>query len=153
MVYKVRLLGISNVDATRLAWLLSRCRIQPAFVQNKFRGMAGWDSGVRSICDANSIIYQAFWLISGNRALLGSAELGAAAAWRKKTPAQMIVRFAVQDHMVALTGSTNMDHAAENIELDFVLSTREMAAIKSAGQGLGHTSSTAVQARFWNGLR
>ena len=122
-------------------------------MQNKCRGVAGWDSGVRSICDANGIAYQAFWLISGNRELLGSADLGAAAAWRKKTPAQMIVRFAVQDGMVALTGSTNIDHAAENIELGFVLSTREIAAIKAAGQGLGHTANTAVQGRFWNGLR
>lgn len=88
----VRLLGISNINADRLEFLLSHSRIKPTFVQNRCRGVDDWDIHVRHICDQNSITYQGFWLITGNRELLRHPDLTAGAAWHKRSPAQILLR-------------------------------------------------------------
>jgi diketogulonate reductase-like aldo/keto reductase len=105
----VHLIGVANIDAQRLTWLLERCRIKPAFVQNRCRGRDGWDAPVRAVCDTNGIMYQGFWLITGNRELLKHPDVAAAAEWHQRAPGQLVMRFYVQDGMIALTGSTKMD--------------------------------------------
>jgi diketogulonate reductase-like aldo/keto reductase len=88
----VKLLGISNVNADRLTWLLGRCRVKPTFVQNRCRGLDEWDSAVREICTAHGLVYQGFWLISGNRELLRHPDVVTSAHWHGRTPGQLVFR-------------------------------------------------------------
>ena len=48
-----------------------------------------------------------------------------------KTPAQIILRWQIQDGYITIPGSSNPDHIAENFEIfDFQLTEREMEEIR-----------------------
>ena len=48
-----------------------------------------------------------------------------------KTPAQIILRWQIQDGYIAIPGSSNPDHIAENYDIfDFELSNQEMMEIR-----------------------
>ena len=54
----------------------------------------------------------------------------AIAAAHGKTPAQVILRFQLQSGYIAIPGSSNPDHIAENYDIfDFELSESEMSQI------------------------
>lgn len=54
------------------------------------------------------------------------------AAAHGKTPAQIILRWQVQDGYIAIPGSSNPDHIAENYDIfDFELTEAEMEEIRN----------------------
>ena len=90
-----RLLGISNVNRGQLEFLLRHASIAPTFVQNRCYASRGWDREVRRICEANSIIYQGFSLLTANREVLAGALVQGIAAQHRCQPTQVIFRFAL----------------------------------------------------------
>lgn len=71
----MRRLGISNVSLVELERLYADAVIKPSVVQNRFyprdQGGGGYASGVRRFCEANGIVFQSFWTLTGNPALAG----------------------------------------------------------------------------------
>ena len=62
--------------------------------------------------------------------VLGDATIGSIAASHGKTPAQIVLRWHVQSGYIAIPGSSNPDHIAENIQIfDFQLTNKEMEAL------------------------
>jgi len=126
---KVVQLGISNVTAAQVAELVKLARVAPAYVQNRCYAARGWDRDVRAVCAANGITYQAFSLLTANRHVL--AEAGAIAARHRKTPAQIVFRFAQQLGMLPLTGTRDPHHMRENLAIDdFELAPDEIAILE-----------------------
>ncbi len=128
---KIRMLGISNVNLDQLAELFQRARIRPMFVQNRCYAIQFWDQAVRQFCKKNRAVYQAFSLLTANRAIVSSPQLAAIAKRYNRSPAQVVFRFAVQVGMLPLTGTSNELHMRADLEVDaFSLSDSEMEVIE-----------------------
>ena len=125
-------LGVSNVTAAQLRELLAFARVRPTYVQNRCYAVRGWDAGVRAVCRAEGLVYQAFSLLTANRHVL--AGLGPLAARHGVEPAQVVFRFAQQVGMVPLTGSRDPRHLRDDLAIGrFALTPDELSAIEHAG--------------------
>lgn len=71
--YKIRHLGISNINLNNLEIIYELVRVKPAVVQNRFHSRTNFDRDVRKFCTKHKMIYQAFWILTANPALLQSA--------------------------------------------------------------------------------
>ena len=130
----VGLLGISNVSVDQLDALLGRARIRPVFVQNRCLARASWDAEVRALCHTQSVIYQAFSLLAGNRQVLLKPRVVEIARHHNKTVPQVVFRFAVQLGMLPLTGTTDGAHMRHNLDiLDFTLTHDETETMLALG--------------------
>ncbi len=130
-----RRLGVSNVSAAQLALLLEVAAIRPAAVQNRCYAAMGWDREVRALCREHGIVYQGFSLLTANPQALASAPVRAAAARLGATPAQVVLRFAVEVGMLPLTGTTDPEHMRQDLAITgFALTADEVRAIEAVAQ-------------------
>lgn len=128
---RVRLLGVSNFAPDQLVTLLRSARIRPAFVQNRCHASRGWDSSVRAICTREGMTYQGFSLLTANERVIHSSLVHDIARRHQRAPAQVILRFALQLGMIALTGTTNPQHMADDLAVyEFELTSAEVNAIE-----------------------
>lgn len=132
---RVKLLGASNVNAGQVSELVALSTIPIAFVQNRCYADRQWDRAVRAICDEHGIIYQGFSLLTANKHVLSSKKVLAIAANHRKTPSQILFRFAQQVGMLPLTGTSNPVHMQEDLEIDGIeLDAEELATIDRGGR-------------------
>lgn len=133
---KVKVLGVSNINPRQLSQLLSDCEIPPSFVQNRCYANRGWDREVRALCKTSGAIYQGFSLLTANRQIPKNSEFrGLAEALGKAAP-QIIFRFARQLGMLPLTGTTNPEHMALDLDIeDFELSSADMDFLATIESG------------------
>jgi diketogulonate reductase-like aldo/keto reductase len=115
---KARLLGISNASAEQLMALCNHATVPPAFVQNRCYAQLGWDRAVRAVCRQKNVVYQGFSLLTANQGLLGQAAFVDLVQRVKRTPAQVVFRFARQIGMIRLTGTTDPRHMQEDLVCD-----------------------------------
>ncbi|MEQ9360412.1 MAG: aldo/keto reductase [Rhodospirillales bacterium] len=131
---RVRLLGVSNFKLEQVRLLCARAAVKPRFVQNRCYASRGWDRDIRAFCAEAGIRYQGFSLLTANRALVDHALVKDIAAGPGKTPAQTVFRFALDVGMIALTGTKDAAHMAQDLDVfDFTLSTAEIHALERAG--------------------
>jgi diketogulonate reductase-like aldo/keto reductase len=127
------LLGVSNVSATQLEEFIAFSKLPLAFVQNRCYAARGWDADIRNICAAAGIVYQGFSLLTANKKTVASPAVASIANQHRKTPAQVIFRFALQLGMLPLTGTRNAGHMADDLNVfDFALSEQEKQRILDA---------------------
>ncbi|HEX4146385.1 MAG TPA: aldo/keto reductase [Pirellulales bacterium] len=135
---RARMLGVSNVTPDQLRALCQEARVQPRFVQNRCYATTGWDRGVREFCAAGGMIYQGFSLLTANRKVIASAELGRIAERHGRTRNQTVFRFALDVGMIALTGTSSADHMREDLAVfDFRLAADEIKQIESLAAPAG----------------
>jgi diketogulonate reductase-like aldo/keto reductase len=133
-VGRVRFLGVSNFAPDQLAALLRAARVRPTFVQNRCYASRGWDASVRAICTSESVTYQGFSILTANERVIGSSLVHDISRRHQRTPAQVILRFALQLGMIALTGTTNPQHMADDLAVyEFELTFAEVNSIEHAG--------------------
>ena len=133
---RVRLLGVSNFKLEQVRLLCARAAVKPRFVQNRCYAARAWDRDIRNVCAQEGIRYQGFSLLTANRALVDHAMVKKIAAGHGKTPAQTVFRFALDVGMIALTGTKDAAHMAQDLDVfDFALSTAEIHALERAGTG------------------
>ncbi|KAA8904184.1 NADP-dependent oxidoreductase domain-containing protein [Sphaerosporella brunnea] len=75
----IRHLGISNVTIPELTELYAAADVKPAVVQNRFYPGNHWDHLVRDWCRDHAMVWQSFWTLTGNPALLKSNPVEAVA--------------------------------------------------------------------------
>ena len=123
----VRQLGISNCyDPGLLAFLYGRAEIKPVTVQNRFYAETGYDSEIRAFCRQHGMVYQSFWTLTANPAILASAEIKTLATRHQRTPAQVFFRYLTQTGIAPLTGTTSAQHMREDLAIfDFELNEQE----------------------------
>ena len=95
----------------------------------------GWDAQVRKVAARHGVVYQGCSLLTANRRETDTPTVHAIAKAHGKTMPQVVFRFALQLGMLPLTGTTNSEHMAQDLDIfDFALSDDEMARIgESAG--------------------
>ena len=128
---RARLLGVSNVTLRQLQLLCSQAEVQPRFVQNRCYAERGWDRDVRQFCVANGLVYQGFSLLTANRNVLAHPEIVRIAQENGRTVSQIVFRFALELGILPLTGTTNVSHMRDDLEvLSFRLDPRQVEWIE-----------------------
>jgi diketogulonate reductase-like aldo/keto reductase len=129
-----RLIGVSNVTAGQLALLCERATHRPMVVQNRCYAAFGWDKAVRDLCRTHQIVYQGFSLLTANREVFVDPGMRAMAEKYGTGVAQIVFRFAMQIGMLPLTGTTNREHMAADLQSDrFTLTPDELKRIETIG--------------------
>jgi diketogulonate reductase-like aldo/keto reductase len=128
---RVRMLGVSNVNAQQLQALCAEARVRPRFVQNRCFAALGWDRRVREVCAANGVIYQGFSLLTANRETLARPEMVELARRHGRTIPQIVFRFALDIGILPLTGTSNAEHMRNDLAvLDFRLDPADVKLIE-----------------------
>ena len=115
---RARQLGISNLyRLDELEDLWDKSRIKPAIVQNRFYVNTGYDREIRSFCRDRGVLYQAFWTLTANHAVLAHNSLQVLAAHYRRTPAQIFYRYLTQIDIIPLIGATSAPHMHEDLAI------------------------------------
>jgi len=130
---KVTSLGISNVNLGQLELLYQKAVVKPTFVQNRCYAQLGWDKEVREFCTQKGLIYQGFSLLTANTFIL--PKLKFLVEKYRKTPAQIIFRFAQHIGILPLTGTTHPKHMQEDLSLSFNLDEKDITFIDHIALG------------------
>ena len=140
---KVRAIGVSNFMVEHLTMLLDRCKVVPAVNQIEVHPYFA-QRGVQEFAAAHGILTQAWSPIGGitfyrdgsHGSTLDDPVIGAIAQAHGKSPAQMMLRWGLQEGRSVIPKSTKPTRIAENIDVfDFDLSADEMTAIDGLDTG------------------
>ena len=132
---KVRSIGISNYyTPAQVDEVLSYATIVPAVIQNE-NHIYYQNKALQDYVAPMGIAVESWYPFGGRGHTQESFEnptIAAIAQAHGKTPAQVVLRWHVQDGYIAIPGSSNPDHIAENYDIfDFELTPDEMAAIQT----------------------
>lgn len=133
---KVRSLGISNFDASDSLFndIMEFAEIKPAVMQiecHPYAQRKEWQQKTRQ----NNIQLECWFPLGGemsNGALFKDPTIQKIAKVHSKTPAQIIIRWHIQERFSVIPGATRHDYIKENISVfDFSLTDEEMAQMRS----------------------
>jgi diketogulonate reductase-like aldo/keto reductase len=133
---KVRALGISNFDYTDEGFhaIVDGMKIKPVALQIECHPYAQ-RKDMREKVKPYGIAVECWFPLGGamsNGVLFQDPAIKAIAAAHGKTPAQVIIRWHIQEDFSVIPGATNPDYIKENINVfDFALSDDEMATMRS----------------------
>ncbi|WP_455511209.1 aldo/keto reductase [Butyricimonas paravirosa] len=132
---KVRALGISNFDASDEVFekIMGESRVKPAVLQIECHPYAQ-RLAMREKVKPYGIHVTCWFPLGGamsNGVLLKDPIIIAIAEAHGKTPAQVILRWHMQEGFSAIPGASNPNYIKENIEIfDFELTDKEMAQMR-----------------------
>ncbi len=140
---KVRAIGLSNFNVTQIEEIMSVCKVRPTVLQTELHPY-NQERSLKMLLKKNDMVPQAWYPLGhGDKALLNEplfAELGGKYG---KSPAQIILRWHMQDGNIVIPGSKNPDHIKANFDLfDFALTDDEMARIAALNQDKRYYTST-----------
>jgi len=140
---KVRAIGVSNFMVEHLTTLLERTTVIPAVNQIEIHPYFQ-QKDVQTLDAEHGIVTQAWSPIGGitfyrdgqHGSTLQDPVIGDIAQAHRKTPAQVMLRWHLQQDRSVIPKSTKPERIAENIDVfDFELATEELAAIDALDTG------------------
>lgn len=140
---KVKAIGLSNFNEEQIQEILDKCEVKPAVLQTEVHPY-DQEKKLKEFLAKSDIVIQAWYPLGhGDAALLQEpvfAELGEKYG---KSPAQIILRWHIQDGNIVIPGSKNPDHIRDNFDLfDFSLTDEEMQKIAALDAGKRYYTST-----------
>lgn len=123
---KVKAIGISNFSSKQLQLLINKVKIIPHVAQIRTFASSGWDDrkgGVFKICKENDIVYEAYSILTANRAVLKDLKFISIAKLHDETPQQLVFRYAFEEGMVVLTGTTDVVHMEQDLDMEHAMKT------------------------------
>ncbi len=138
---RVRTIGVSNFLPEHIERLHAETGVTPVINQLELHPEFQQRT-VRDFHKQHGIKIEAYSPL-GSGAVIDNPEIGALAAKRGKTPAQIILRWHLQQGIIAIPKSVTPDRIRSNFEIfDFELEGNEMALIASLDKGTeGRTGS------------
>ena len=133
---KVRALGISNFDANDEVWntIMQAATIKPQVLQMECHPYAQ-RLEMRKKAASEGIQVECWFPLGGamsNGALFKDPVIKKIAEAHGKTPAQVILRWHIQEGFSVIPGASNPDYIKENIQIfDFQLTDDEMQQMRS----------------------
>ncbi|TSL34637.1 Prostaglandin F synthase [Bagarius yarrelli] len=125
---KFRAIGVSNYTVKHMQELLKSCSVVPAVLQVEFHPRLA-QRELRALCKKSGVCFQAYSSL-GTGILLSDPQVRKMAESYGKTPAQVLLRWAVQQNIPVLPKSCQPDRVQENGHLfDFELSDIDMAKL------------------------
>jgi diketogulonate reductase-like aldo/keto reductase len=143
---KIKAIGVSNFMPNHLEALLAQAEIKP--MVNQIEVHPGWpQTEAIRYCQRNDILVEA-WAPLGEAAALSNPVLAKIAAKYDHTPAQVCLRWEIQQGILPLPKSVHRERMAENTKLfDFELTEDEMDII-GALRNLGGQCKVPDQVDF-----
>lgn len=128
---KVKSIGLSNFEGEPLKEILENCEIKPAIIQVEAHPYYPQDE-LKKILKENDMHIQAWYPLGhGDKSLIEEPIFKKLAEKYKKTPAQIILRWHIEEGHIVIPGSKNPEHIKDNADIfDFELTEEEMAEIK-----------------------
>ena len=127
-----RAIGISNYNERQLGVILDNCEIAPAVNQFHIEPFNNMRDRI-SFCMSKGVYTEAsspFGGTSRTGAILGNPEIVALAEKLGKSPAQVIIRWNLQNQVIMIPKSVHKERIEQNFDVfDFELSAEEMAVI------------------------
>lgn len=151
---KLRAIGISNFDFIDSLYhsLVDNVELTPDAMQiecHPYAQRKHW----KEVLDSANIVLEAWFPLGGresNGAILKDSVINEIAKAHGKSPAQIIIRWHVQEGHSVIPGAENPDYIKENIEVfDFELSPEEMAQIRALDSEKRYFNQTYDQIVNW----
>ncbi|MCU1424902.1 MAG: oxidoreductase [Microbacteriaceae bacterium] len=142
---KTRSIGVSNFKPAHLERLVGETGITPAVNQIELNPVVV-RAEQRAANERFGIVTESWSPLAPGTDLLSDERLTALAEAHDRTPAQIVLRWHVQQGLVAIPKSRNSERLAHNLEVfDFTLSDAEMATLGefSGGESAGVDSDVS----------
>lgn len=129
---KIRSIGISNHTVKFLKELLPKMRILPAVNQMECNPLFQ-QKELRKFMSSYGIRLEAWFPLGhGDKSLMSDIRIVKLAEKYNKNVGQIILRWHLQEGIVAIPKATSEEHIKSNVDIfDFVLTDAEMAEIRS----------------------
>lgn len=122
---KVKNIGVSNFKVNQLQPLLDSCSMKPLVNQIEFHpGFTQND--IVDFCKANGLFLQAWSPLRSGRALKKKQIIELAEKYGK-SPAQIILKWCIQNDIIPIVKSSNKERMKSNLDLSFTLSNDDMS--------------------------
>ena len=147
---KIRAIGLSNFDVAQTQRILDECEVVPTITQVECHPYFP-QTELKALLKEHNIALQAWFPLGGrgNDSIMTEPLIQALAEKYGKSPAQVLLRWHVQQGHVVIPGSKTPSHIADNIDLfDFALSDDKMAQIATLDRGkpmFEHTEERLAQ--------
>ena len=140
---KVRAIGLSNFNESQIREILSICEVKPAVLQTEVHPYSQ-ERALKEFLASEGIVTQAWYPLGhGDKALLEEPVFAKLGKKYGKSPAQVILRWHIQDGNIVIPGSKNPAHIRDNFDLfDFALTDAEMEEIAAMDKGKRYYTST-----------
>lgn len=140
---KVKAIGLSNFNKEQIQEILDKCEVKPAVLQTEVHPY-DQEKELKEFLAKSDIVIQAWYPLGhGDAALLQEPVFAKLGEKYKKSPAQIILRWHIQDGNIVIPGSKNPDHIRDNFDLfDFALTEDEMAQIGAMDKNRRYYTST-----------
>ena len=140
---KVKAIGLSNFTKEQVQEILDICEVKPAVLQTEVHPYSQ-EKELKEFLDKAEIRIQAWYPLGhGDTVLLKDALLMELGEKYKKSTAQIILRWHIQDGNIVIPGSKNPEHIKDNVDLfDFSLTDEEMQKIKELDRHARYYTST-----------
>jgi diketogulonate reductase-like aldo/keto reductase len=131
---KCRSIGVSNYTIAHLKELMAHSEVLPAVNQVEFSPFL-FQRDLLDFCRSQAIQLEAYCPLTRGRKL-GDPAVGTVARRHGKTPAQVLLRWALQHQVVVIPKSEQPARIAENAALfDFALDERDMGTLDALDAG------------------
>ncbi|XP_029931747.1 uncharacterized protein LOC115376359 [Myripristis murdjan] len=127
---KLKAIGVSNYTPAHMRELIQSCKVRPAVLQSEFHPRL-CQAELRNVCKEHGVCFQAYSSL-GKGILLTDPVVMREANYCGRTPAQVLLRWAVQQGVPVLPKSSQPDRVEENGRLfDFRLSDSVMDTLSA----------------------
>ena len=133
----IRAIGLSNFDVAQTQRILDECEVVPTINQVECHPYFP-QTELKALLGEHNIALQAWYPLGGrgNSDIMDEPVVRDLAVKYGKTPAQIIMRWHIQEENIVIPGSKNPTHIADNIDVfDFELADSDMAAIATLDRG------------------
>ena len=136
-VGKLRAIGLSNFDVAQTQRILDECEVVPTINQVECHPYFP-QTELKELLKEHNIALQAWYPLGGrgNDSIMTESLVQELAEKHGKSPAQVLLRWHIQQGHIVIPGSKTPSHIAQNIDLfDFALTDEDMAQIDSLDKG------------------
>ncbi len=141
-----RSIAVSNFDPNELDAVLAQATVPPAVDQVQFSSFK-YRRALLEACDQRGMVLEAYSPLTTG-ANLGDPRLAEIAARNGRTPAQAMLRWAVQRGIPVIPKSTRRERIEENAQIfDFTLSDADMRALDALDTTGG--TDRALERKWW----
>ncbi|MGN1044411.1 MAG: aldo/keto reductase [Candidatus Methanomethylophilaceae archaeon] len=140
---KVRAIGLSNFNEAQIREILDICEVRPSVLQTEVHPYHR-ETELKEFLGQSHIVIQSWYPLGhGDAALLAEPVFSRLGEKYRKSPAQIILRWHIQEGNIVIPGSKNPAHIRDNFELfDFTLTEEEMAEIAKLNANRRYYTST-----------
>lgn len=130
----VKSIGVCNFEKSQLSFLLNNCEIPPMINQIEHTPFMH-DKALISFCKKNNILIMAWGpLLRGN---MEDSRIMDIASKYQKSPAQLLIRWNIQQGIIPIPKSKNPSRLLENISVfDFDISSEDINKLNQMNQNL-----------------